>query len=229
MTGPDLLQRLHEKLLEALAAEGGSGGAITVGDIYQRLIPYRSVRGEIGVMELATYEHALLRLLAGERNLVRMEREAAADELRKELSSPNPILGIYRDYADVAVTVQGATHPAPAPSLLGKAAAADGPRAARPSAPPASPLPVVSPSKRHARIAEFGADLATADGDRGVADGRAATRDCSGCGNPLPSIAGLRFCPFCGRAPGPSPCIQCGTRLEASWNFCIRCGTPAAR
>lgn len=203
MSGADLLVRLREKLLEAVAVQDGDAEPLTIGDIYQRLIPYRSVRGEMGVMELATYEHALLRLFAGEGNRLQLEREAVAEEFRKELSSTNPILGIYRDYPDVRLTLSpldAAVAGAKPPDAIGAAAAAEEAIGTlRRTDPPPS------------------------------ADSGPSERTCSGCTKSLPSVEGLRFCPFCGRPSDPPPCTQCGTRLDPSWNFCISCGTPAAR
>ena len=111
----DLLDRLHQELLAATdepSHKGDSPAALTIADLYQRLIPYRLVRGEVGVMELADYEHALLRLLAGERQYVRLGEKSVTMEFRRELASPHPILGIYRDHAGVEVTVlRGETEP----------------------------------------------------------------------------------------------------------------------
>src|SRR5690606_23503371 len=97
----DLLDKLYDRLVSAVEAAGPGAfpHGITVADVYQRLIPYRSVRGQIGVVELAEYEHALLRLLAGERQYVDVADPTVKLEIQRELSSLNPILGIYRDYS----------------------------------------------------------------------------------------------------------------------------------
>jgi hypothetical protein len=106
---PELVERLYRKLVDALAETTAvSPSALTIADLYQHLIPYRAVRGELGVLELAQYEHALLRLLAGEGGLVRVLDEEARRELAAELGSPNPILGVYRDYAGVGVELRDA-------------------------------------------------------------------------------------------------------------------------
>jgi hypothetical protein len=101
----DLVDRLFERLRIALDRDPAVARAPspTVGDVYQRLIPYRAVRGELGILELAEYEHALLRLLAGERGHMVIEGDVAREELRRELASPNPILGVYRDYSGLRV------------------------------------------------------------------------------------------------------------------------------
>ncbi|MBA2671397.1 MAG: hypothetical protein H0U67_13580, partial [Gemmatimonadetes bacterium] len=100
----DVLDRLFARLQKALATRSGEADdPLTVADLYQRLIPYRSVRSELGLLELAPYEHALLRLLAGERGLLTIPEPGVVEEIRRELAEPNPILGVYRDYADTEV------------------------------------------------------------------------------------------------------------------------------
>jgi Double zinc ribbon len=155
----ELVERLYRKLLEALSETAAvSPSALTIADLYQHLVPYRSVRMELDVLELAQYEHALLRLLAGEGELVRVLDEDARRELAAELSSPNPILGIYRDYAGVGVELRDVPErverrapepsaepaPRPAPRPSGKLtpptpAPADAVRVARPGSVPEAP------------------------------------------------------------------------------------------
>lgn len=100
----DVVDRLHQRLQEAVAREG-LGDGLTVRDLYQQLVPYRAVRGDLGLLELAQYEHALLRLLAGEGDHLHLEDERARSEISRELASPNPVLSIYRDYASLRVRI----------------------------------------------------------------------------------------------------------------------------
>lgn len=140
---------LYHALIDALRARGDTDPAdrpVTVAEIYQELIPYRGVREVLGFELNAEYEHALLRLLAGEADLLRLEPTSARDELRQELQSPNPYVGIYRKFAacDVWVKIdpreQEAT-PSPKP-----APAAERPTAAPPSATPAAPAAPITPA-----------------------------------------------------------------------------------
>lgn len=107
-----IVKRLHRSLVQALRARGADSldRPVTVAEIYQDLVPYRSVRETLDVEMNADYEHALLRLLAGEGGLARLEPESARDELRKELDSPNPYVGAYRNFAacDVFITAPAA-------------------------------------------------------------------------------------------------------------------------
>jgi hypothetical protein len=199
----DVVDRLHQRLEEAVARDRPLDG-LTVGDLYQQLIPYRAVRTELGLLELAPYEHALLRLLSGERGYLRLEDDDARDEIARELAAPNPILGIYRDYAGVRVTLGPSdaaplVTPVPPPSSAPPAPPAKAPPAPEPpverliSAPPEPPVP-------------------------------ARPLACRSCHSPLPTDAEVRFCPTCGVDQTLTPCAGCGMPLRAEWNFCIRCG-----
>jgi RNA polymerase subunit RPABC4/transcription elongation factor Spt4 len=248
----DLLDRLHRRLLKsATGSQGPDTRRITIADLYQRLIPYRAVRGEVGVMELAEYEHALLRLLSGERRYVEVGDPTAILEIQRELASLNPILGIYRDYPNVEVRIA---------AEAGVAAVTDSPRKAESIA--ASPgQPVTDPERRPPSLAKMptarahseptgsGAASAAASAIRPPAampthpptspTARApypasnptpsepaptSSRACHGCKRHLPDRPDAVYCPFCGAAQGPVPCRSCGAALESSWRFCARCG-----
>jgi hypothetical protein len=196
----DLVDRLHARLRDALKSETDVSG-LTIGDVYQRLIPYRSVRSELGILELAEYEHALLKLLAGERGYLTLEGEHALLELQAELESTNPILGVYRDYSAVVVRLGGATAPGE-------------PRKPVANAPPEGPAPARAPAPR------------TSAATPPAAPAHPAPNRCGYCDSPLPKDPDLRFCPTCGRDQLDVRCGKCGGRLRDEWKFCIRCGTP---
>lgn len=103
-----VVARLHGCLVEAVRRRGVEPWAapLKVSEIYEELVPYREVRGRLGVDLNADYEHALLRLLAGEGGLLRLEPEAAREELRQEAESPYPFVGSYRKFSasDVWIT-----------------------------------------------------------------------------------------------------------------------------
>jgi hypothetical protein len=105
----DIVDRLYHHLTLSLERGGAAlrGRELTIADVYQQLIPYRSVRGELGIWELAEYEHGLVRLLAGERGYLSVQKPEVREELLREIASPNPILGIYRDYATEPVQIGG--------------------------------------------------------------------------------------------------------------------------
>ena len=246
----DLVGRLHRRLLEEVARRG-AGRSFTIAELYQQLIPYRGVRGDLGVLELAEYEHALLRLLSGERGLLRMADEGVRQELAAELSSPNPILGVYRDYS--AATLELATgaepddtqRPPQDPASSGEPPAGQGGSQVLdmaelmdddqdasedteewPEDPP--PLPeLTGPAPR-----PFAADATRVanrpvppEPPRPVGLPTLSPARCSSCDGVLPDVDGLRFCPHCGTDQTAVPCDRCASPIRAEWNFCIRCGT----
>lgn len=97
----ELLQRFHRELVRALRETNPEQltAPFTVAEIYQNLVPYRTHRDRLGVEMNADYEHALLRLLAGDGDLLSIESRTARQEIRDELDSPNPNTGLYRDFA----------------------------------------------------------------------------------------------------------------------------------
>lgn len=109
------VDRLYAALTDALrqSRDRPFSAPVTVAEIYQDLVPYRVVRGAIGFEMNADYEHALLQLLAGIDGLARIEPDQAANELRNELKSPNPNVGLFRKFAacDVWIADPGDAEP----------------------------------------------------------------------------------------------------------------------
>jgi hypothetical protein len=97
----EVLGRFHRALVREIHSRNPEhlNAPFSVAEIYQNLVPYRTHRDEIGVEMNADYEHALLRLLAGEGDFLTIESTTARKELRDELDSPNPNTGLYRDFA----------------------------------------------------------------------------------------------------------------------------------
>jgi hypothetical protein len=97
----EVLRRFHRALLREIRAANPEylHSPFSVAEIYQNLVPYRTHRDELGVEMNADYEHALLRLLAGEGDYLTIESRSARQEIREELDSPNPNTGLYRDFA----------------------------------------------------------------------------------------------------------------------------------
>jgi hypothetical protein len=96
-----LVDRLLAALADALrrTRKDPFGSPVTVAEIYQDLVPYRSVRTALGFQMNADYEHTVLRLLAGENELAKLEPDEAREELRSELDTPNPNVGLFRKFA----------------------------------------------------------------------------------------------------------------------------------
>ena len=215
----DPLDRLYRRIADVLLREPAT--AVTVGDLYQHLVPYRTVRAELGFGELAEYEHALLRLLSGERDYLVVERADVQEEFQRELRTPNPILGIYRDYAEAVLYLNPY---APDLPLLDATA---------PPSAPAQPAPSPALAAALARNGDADAPGVVLDLTRSTPSAapaapaaRARPRSCPGCRSNLPPGREIRFCPFCGKCLAPIPCPECSSIVEPEWHFCVTCGWP---
>ncbi|MGH7467705.1 MAG: zinc ribbon domain-containing protein [Longimicrobiales bacterium] len=232
----DSLPALHHALVEALLQRQhhGSDQPVTVAEVYQDLIPYRNVRTSVGFALNADYEHALLKLLAGDGGYARVEPAEVQNALRLELKSQNPNVGIFRNYAacDVFVSLprdferhrqarSTAAPPAAAPGVGSAGVAPSGQtpvtngstveRAAVPAATarPASPAAAPPPAQPSAAV-------------------RAASAvSCAACKKPMPNARPARFCPHCGHDQSRRQCAGCHEPMEATWKYCVACGTPA--
>lgn len=225
-----VVDRLHRSLVEAIRRRRSDVEAapVTVAEIYQELVPYRVVRPTVGVELNADYEAALLRLLSGEGDRVRLEPAEARELLRREVASPNPDTGLYRRFAACEVWVRpaaaaggdAAAHARFAPASVPEAetnaeAESAGPAVA--AAPPDSAAPVAeAPVERPtpAPAAAARAPIAAAE----------AGASCAFCQEELPVGREVRFCPHCGADQSKIPCVACGETLERGWRFCITCG-----
>lgn len=50
---------------------------------------------------------------------------------------------------------------------------------------------------------------------------------CRYCGNRLPEIRPMTFCPHCGMDMTKRQCPACSTELDVNWRFCVTCGRSA--
>lgn len=236
----DTVQRLHRYIVDALRAKRDDPFAspVTVAEIYQQLAPYRTVRTVLGFEMNADYEHALTRLLAGVDGLTLLEPAKARERLEKELDSPNPDVGMYREFAACDVILNPSTTGA---DWVREQLEEPEEQPAQHTAPDWTALaeldPVAPATPKNAQPAEQPSDLRE---HVGAADpGRTAETTspeektpehatCSFCASALPPMRNLRFCPFCGGDQSVRPCSGCGEALEPDWAFCVACGTPVA-
>lgn len=98
---PSIVERLYEALVAEVRRTRPEllQESFTVAEIYQNLIPYRTHRERVGAEMNGDYEHALLRLLAGEGGYVTLESDAAQSRFEEELNSIHPDTGVYRNFA----------------------------------------------------------------------------------------------------------------------------------
>lgn len=204
----ELVPRFHRVLVESIRDQAPSylSARFTVAEIYQFLVPYRTHRDRLGVSMSGDYEDTLLRLLAGEGDLVVLESDSARRRIREELESRNPNTGIYREFAAAEVRLSSGRVP-PEPEVREPPEGRDmKPKEEGPSAPEAGVG--MAPSRAEPRA-------------------RVSVTDCPECARALPDRESVRFCPHCGANVLEAPCPNCGEPLDRQWSFCIACGVPA--
>lgn len=98
----DALALLFRRLVLAANQAGALARPLEVGEILDQLVPYRAARRD-GLLDTNDdYLHAVMQLLAGERGYVFAD-DLMQDDLRNELASPNPDLGVLRTYRGAKV------------------------------------------------------------------------------------------------------------------------------
>lgn len=214
----EVVTRLYRALVRQLRRRGHPDTRpVTVAQIYETLVPYSAVRTTIGVELNADYEHALLRLLSGERGLLRLEPDSAREELRREVNTPYPFVGLYRKFSASDVWV-----------AMPETVAPDSPHDAGSAQPPTVRLsgggaePALDAPVRLHRSEPVEPDQR--DPDRVPAPVHA---ECTFCSIELPASRRVRFCPHCGADQRLQPCPRCDAVLELEWRYCINCGHVA--
>ena len=207
--------------------------AFTVAEIYQNLLPYGSNRERIGVELNGDYEEALLRLLAGEGGFLTLESEAALRDLQAELETPNPNMGLYRDYAAADVRLNKPFLDMTSPVVSEEPEAVyqtevpeyklfpEGVMHETPKFPVLKEQLLSKPED-----SDYESNEPPSSGDT-LIEGRAETDHitCQSCKTDLPVRHDLNFCPFCGTDLKVVRCDECSKELQVEWRFCVSCGT----
>lgn len=231
----DSLDLIFRRLVLAARAAEALEHPIDVRELVDRLVPYRAARRD-GLLETNDdYLHAVMRLLAGERELVFAD-ESMQDDLRNELKGSNPDLGLLRTYLNVQVRL----------STIAVQRVLDGDTEIdmRPPTPTSTPVVV------HAPTPVTSGPVGTETPRSGLAeipivpDGAyahdvppAVTHDadnpdegggCPYCAQPLPADRAVRYCPSCGIDLRLKRCAGCSAEVESGWKYCVTCGRTAA-
>lgn len=215
-----VIAQMHRTLVDAMRRERPDAldRPVTVAEIYQDLLPYRAARSEIGFEMNADYEHALLRLLAGEGDFARIEPREVRDKLRMELDSPNPNVGVFRNYAacDVWISVDDVDHESASSwedEFVGETEIESD-----------AESETESETGSEAHLApRF--EIAPQEDEEERIEETPRSEACTFCGADLPADRLVNFCPFCGTDQSQQPCPSCGELLDPLWRFCVSCGT----
>lgn len=170
----------------------------TLGDLEERLLPYREVRREMADGGADAFESTLLRLIAGDRAYV-VADPALQNACRQALAFPSPTLAMVRAWATSTLR------------LAHTPAGTSGTRA-RVSAPATTALPQ---SAEH--------ELFPAPSDPSPVPA-IEQNCCRFCDNTLPQGRKVTFCPYCGMDLTKRHCPACSTELDVHWRYCVTCG-----
>jgi len=214
------LHRLFSLIVTNIAAIDASRlySPMTIGDLMQRVAPYRSSRRHLDVVTSEEYELLVLRLAAGEEGLARLEPPETLARFRKELAGLHPDLHILVFEEAATLTL---ARDAVAGVLGGRPERGFAPPEARTPPPPEpAPAPPVQaahqPPIEEVEILEW------------EAPGEVHSDRCGFCGGTLPVGRAVNFCPHCGQSLRALHCPQCNEEIELGWRHCVACGAALA-
>lgn len=214
----DALDLLFRRLVLTAQAADALVRPIDLGELMDTFVPYKAARRD-GVIETNDdYLHTVMLLVAGEREYVFAD-DLMQDDLRNELASSNPDLGLLRTYLNATVRLSSTA----VERVLGGDTQID----LRPSTPIASSVVLEEPV---ARISDpVPAPVAAPPVDPVPSTPHATpTHDCPYCAQVLPTGRDARYCPNCGINLKTRRCPGCSTEIESAWKFCVTCGRSAA-
>ena len=229
------VERFFRRLVSTLAATdaGRLQGPLPLDDITGSILPYRTNRRVLQLDTVEDYEAVLLRLCAGEGDLVWTEPEEARQRFVAESRSPNPDLTALYAFENVTI----AFRPEPLLWALAPDPGSDYQRQAparEPDVdeePPAEDEPVIvlgtaqfevlSPDESDATARD-----ATFDSDDAPPESQAELprSTCLYCGGSLPTGRTVNFCPHCGQSQTRILCPECRSEVEPDWRHCVNCG-----
>jgi len=234
------VERFFRRLVSNLAATDPARlqRPVPLDDITGFILPYRANRRALQLDTVEDYESVLLRLCAGEGDLVRTEPEEARGRFVQESGSPNPDLAVLYSFEDVQVTFR---HEPLAWALAPDPDAGYAPPDAGYAPPTHEPGPEVEPEPEAVPEANRPADsdppadaeLPGVEAFRAEADDHADAGEplpeeprpsCLYCGGSLPTHRTVNFCPHCGQSQTQILCPECRSEVEPGWRHCVNCG-----
>jgi predicted RNA-binding Zn-ribbon protein involved in translation (DUF1610 family) len=230
------LERLFRRLVDNLIAIDPARlhRPLALGDLLGSVIPYRTTRRALGIDSAEDYDMLVLRLCAGEGGFLRPTSDDVTQVFRDQLTSPNPDLGVLREYgtSELMIGTEPLAHalgPGPEDAFAPPEEAYA--EAVAPPPPPAVVLPI-EPARRMPFTAEPVPPMVpppprmTADPEPQHPSSLRLEGDprCSYCGGKLPSGRPVNFCPHCGESQTSTRCPECQAELELGWKHCINCG-----
>ena len=223
----DELTRFARRLVEQLtASKEGVNRAVPIGQIREKILPYRTHRRALMLESVEDYETVLLRLVAGERGFVRTQPPGAAKRCQDELAGANPDLGVLDELADSTIQITSLA----AAQIVGDGDEGTPEEAKEPAAvrPQGDKVQyrrtaelAVTPSEAKTPVSPAAPTPSAAPRPQGDAQA-----ECRHCHHVMPAGRTVVFCPWCGGRLIPFTCARCQTELDSEWRHCITCGAP---
>ncbi len=224
------VERFFRRLVSTLASSDPARlqEPLPLDDVTGSILPYRTHRRALQLDTVEDYESVLLRLCAGEDDLVWIEPEEARKRFMAESRSANPDLTALYAFEDVRLSFR------PEPLLW---ALAPDPQAdhrlseQEPVSVPGSAQFEVLPGTAEPEAVAAPATGTDEGGDE-VADERVddvpLRPPCRFCGGSLPTNRPVNFCPHCGQSQTQILCPECRSEVEPGWRHCVNCGAAVS-
>lgn len=214
----DALDLLFRRLVLTAQAADALARPIDLGEIMDTFVPYKAARRDGMIETNDDYLHTVMMLVAGEREYVFAD-DLMQDDLRNELATSNPDLGLLRTYLNATVRLSSTA----VDQVLGGDTQID----LRPSTPIAASVVLQEPV---ARMSDPVPAPVAATPEVAVPSTPRVTHthDCPYCAQVLPTGRDAKYCPNCGINLKTRRCPGCSTEIESAWKFCVTCGRSAA-
>ena len=241
----DALDRTFRHLLQTIQARYPAylSQPFEVAELYQNILPYRHHRRELGLETNQDYELVLLQLLSGARDYLVVSDEMR-ERLARELASPNPDPGVFREYSTAQIALSPAavrrfqSGVADTEPILATAGSVAGPETTTRTASQRAPAAAVATSPRSSSSAATAPNLAAQNAPRRPAAASSSSAAATPVPRPPASPGSARptqtmvpqageHCRYCnGALPNGRRitfCPHCGQNLTVV--NCLACGT----
>jgi septal ring-binding cell division protein DamX len=227
----DAVDLLFRRLVLAANAADALARPIDVGELLETFVPYRAARRDGQLETNDDYLHAMMQLVAGEKEYLFVD-ELMQDDLRNELKSSNPDLSLIRLYLNTKVRIASTA----AQQVMSGDVAIDL-RPPTPSSTPAIPVPAVASAVASTVAAPAAAEAATGASSAPTPVAKTASRRTSNSVPTSPVATTSKSTPSLPMSPVTSApvvttpaalteCPYCAQSLpgDRSVRFCPGCG-----
>jgi len=214
----DALDLLFRRLVLTAQAADALARPIDLGEIMDTLVPYKAARRDGMIETNDDYLHTVMQLVAGEREYVFAD-DLMQDDLRNELATADPDLGLLRTYLNATVRLSS--------TAVEQVLSGDTQIDIRPSTPIAASVVLEEPVARTSDPVPAPV-AATPEVSVPSTSHATHTHDCPYCAQVLPTGRDVRYCHNCGINLKTRRCPGCSTEIESAWKFCVTCGRSAA-